>query len=540
MFIIAYSIWLFFVLALTGHALITIWKLRRHLHILQLNSYFNDRYLVWLYRRKSQIFGVKELEPLLALVGIFFHKPVVVLFLLTIIYFKNFLALPKITEKKPLVFTPRVIRLLVANMAVLGAIYLVLWLLLSINGGFEFELALVVLILYGFFQPFILIFINWILWPLEYFIQGRYVRDAHKYLRSFAKLKVVGITGSFGKTTTKYIIAELLKQKFNTLKTPGSYNTLMGVTKIIRTELKPIHEIFVVEMSAKNPGDIQEICELVTPQYGIITAIGKQHLETFKNIENIKNTKSELIRSLPENGVAFFNLDDPYSRDLIGLTKARVVTYGVDSVEADYRVSALAIDGSGSNFTVVRSKDKVTQEFKTKLLGRYNIHNLVGAIAVAAELGVELVDMVYPIKQVRAVPHRLELKKVGRDIIFIDDAFNANPIGSKMALEVLGDIAGKRKIIVTPGMIELGEEEEEYNKAFGENIASVCDYVILVGEKQTLPIQQGLLHKSYPPNQLFVAQDFAAAKKHLEDILQSGDVVLFENDLPDNYSEKWE
>lgn len=531
-----YIIVCFFVLSLIGHGCYTIWKVRKHLHMMQLNSYFNRRYLYWLYRKKHKVFNSKDLEPLIALLGMFFHAPLIVLILFSLIYFKLFYARPTLPEKKPLVFTARAIRLFVVNIVFLLMLYLFLFGIWWEKGDFWFEIMLGVLVIYNFLVPVFLILGNSVLVPLEKAIQYWYFRDAYNYLRTLTGLKVVGITGSFGKTTTKYILTELLRQKFHTLKTPGSYNTTMGVTKTVRSELKPIHDVFVVEMSAKKRGDIAEVCHLVKPQYGLITAIGEQHLETFKTIGNIKKTKNELMESLPLDGIAFFNLDDIHSKELAKLARCKVVTYGIDDPDVDYRVSDITIDENGSHFKVERTKDKASAIFQTRLLGKHNIYNILGAIAIASELGVSFDEMVYPLHKAQPVPHRLELKRVGGGIIFIDDAFNSNPVGSRMALKVLQKITGKRKIIITPGMIELGVKENEYNELFGESVAEVCDYVILVGKAQTAALQKGLKTKKYPRDKLFIAEDFAAAKEHLDKILQLGDVVLFENDLPDNYA----
>ena len=530
-----YIILFSFILSLVGHGCYTVWKIKKHLHMMQLNSYFNRRYLYWLYRKKHKVFSFRDLWPLIALIGIFFHAPLLVLVLFALVYFKLFYWRPSLPEKKPLVFTPRAIRLFVTNIVFLLILYLMLFGVWWDQGDFWFEIMLGVLVLYNFLVPIFLMLANMILVPLERAIQYWYFYDAYKYLRTLNELKVVGITGSFGKTTTKYILTELLRHKFHTLKTPGSYNTTMGVTKVIRQELKPIHDIFVVEMSAKKRGDIAEVCDLVKPQYGLITAIGEQHLETFKTLANIKKAKNELMESLPPDGTAFFNMDDINCQELVKLAKCNVITFGIDVSDVDYRVSDISIDENGSHFKVKRSKDNASAIFQTRLLGRHNICNILGAIAIASELGVEFKDMVYPLQKTPAVPHRLELKRVGKEIVFIDDAFNSNPVGSKMALEVLQMISGKRKIIITPGMVELGVKEDEYNERFGESIAEICGYVILVGKKQTALLQKGLETKKYPSDKLFIARDFAAAKEHLEQILNAGDVVLFENDLPDNY-----
>lgn len=536
---IKYMVVTFFILALISHGCYTFWKIKKHLHILQLNSYFNRRYLVWLGRRKSQVFNFKDLAPLVSLIGVFFQVPLVTLALFILIYFRLFLLRTKLPEKKPLVFTSRAKRLFIANITLVIIFYVVAFIFWWYRGDVWLTIALVTLVAYNFFTPIFLLLINLLILPLERLIQRWYFQDAYQRMQSLPSLKVIGITGSFGKTTTKYALAKILRQKFNTLVTPGSYNTTMGVTKVIRADLKPTHEIFVVEMSAKQPGDIKELCELVQPQYGLITAIGEQHLETFKTLETVKKTKNELVESLPLSGVAFFNMDDANSRDLVEMAQCHVIRYGMEAVGSslDYYAKDLNIDEHGSNFTVVRTRDNSQAIFYTKLLGIHNIYNILSAIALASELGVEFREMLHPLRQLSAIPHRLELKRVGTDIIFIDDAFNSNPVGSKVALEVLKKISGKRKIIITPGMIELGVKEHEYNERFGEYIADVCDYVILVGKEQTVAVQLGLKAKGYADSTLFVAMDFAAAKQHLEQILRAGDVVLFENDLPDNYNE---
>jgi len=534
-----YTILCFFVLALISHGCYSVWKIKKHLHILQLNSYFNSRYFVWLQKHALKVFHYKDLAPLVALLGVFFQIPLVMLTLFALVYFRLLLLRTKLPEKKPLVFTARAKRLFGVNLVFVIMLYITSFVLLWHHGDIWFALTLVLLVVYNFFIPIFLMLINWLILPFEQLIQKWYFRDAYQRMRVLPNLKVVGITGSFGKTTTKYALAEILRQKFNTLMTPGSYNTTMGVTKVIRSDLKPTHDIFVVEMSAKKSGDIKELCELVKPQYGLITAIGEQHLETFKTLENIINTKNELTESLPPDGMAFFNADDINCQKLAKAAQCHVIRYGIEAAdsELDYRVEDLSMNEHGSNFTVVRIRDNVQAIFQTKLLGKHNIYNVLAAIALASELGVELHEMLFPVRQLLPIPHRLELKHAGANIIFIDDAFNSNPVGSKMALEVLAQISGKRKIIITPGMIELGTKEDEYNERFGEYIAQVCDYVILVGLEQTKALQRGLVTKNYPENALFVAADFAAAKQHLEQILRTGDVVLFENDLPDNYNE---
>ena len=377
---------------------------------------------------------------------------------------------------------------------------------------------------------------NFLISPLETAINQWYYRDAQKIIRSMPGLQVIGLTGSFGKTSTKNILTKILASHFQVLTTPGSYNTPMGVTKVIRTMLKPIHEVFVVEMGAKQKGDIKELCDLVSPKMGILTAIGEQHLESFKTLDRIKETKFELIESLPMDGLAFFNLDDENVRAVAPKARVRSITYGITSAEADYRADGIQFTGRGMSFNVTGPQND-TAQIQTRLLGRHNVANILAGVAVACELGIPLTAAARAARDVEPVPHRLELKKTAAGVTIIDDAFNANPVGAKMALEVLAAIPTGRKIIITPGMIELGSREYELNKALAIQAAAACDYIILVGLKQTKPLQDGLQEINFPADRLYVARDLFDANRRMQSIVQAGDVVLFENDLPDTFNE---
>jgi len=526
------------ILLLLSQAIYLTIKLTKDLHILQLNSYRNIRYWRWIKNHKRCLFHWSDLAPLLTFPAILIESTgllarivFILANILILLFYKHK------PEKKPLVFTARVMRLYVTCLLVLSVIYLLFWFCLpyltTLPAVLTFYLALILLPL---ISPLFLISVNLLVMPLEYIINNYYLNDAKKILAAFSDLTVIGVTGSFGKTSTKQILYEILRHQFNTLVTPGSYNTPMGITKVVRSSLKATHQIFVVEISAKQPGDIAEICALVKPRFGVITAIGEQHLETFKNLATIQKTKFELIEALPQNGKAFLNLDDANSTALFHLVKAPYVTFGIDNPKADYAALNITFDAAGTHF-VIRANDNSQEQFQTKLLGKHNIYNILAAVAVAHELGISLKNMVYPIRQLQAVEHRLQLRKDSDGIIIIDDTFNSNPVGSKMALEVLAQISDKRKIIITPGMIELGEKEYELNYTLGKQIATVCNKVILVGKKQTNPLQAALNDQQFPQENIYVASCFNDAFKYWQSIKQPGDVVLLENDLPDNYNE---
>jgi UDP-N-acetylmuramoyl-tripeptide--D-alanyl-D-alanine ligase len=378
---------------------------------------------------------------------------------------------------------------------------------------------------------------NLLIYPVEKTINARYFRAAREKIKKL-KIKVIGITGSYGKTSTKYILQKILSQKFNTLMTPDSYNTPMGICKVINGQLKPEHEVFIVEMGAYKKGEIKELCDLTQPEIGILTAVGPQHLERFKSIENTAKTKYELIESLPQNGVAVFNNDNEICSGLADKTKIKVVRYGIDKSDDRVNLTAKNIQNTSSGlvFTVEDSSGEAAQ-FKTKLLGKNNVYNILAATAVALECGMTLDEVSRAVRMLEPIPHRLQLMPGSGDVTVIDDGFNANPVGAKAALEVLGSFEDGRKVLITPGMVELGEMEFKENKTFGAEAAKLCDFVILVGPTRTKPILEGLREAGFPEEKIIIAKSLAEASERMREIVKAGDVVLFENDLPDTYNE---
>jgi UDP-N-acetylmuramoyl-tripeptide--D-alanyl-D-alanine ligase len=426
--------------------------------------------------------------------------------------------------KKPFVYTNRVKRMLVTDFALTAAV-----LALSLYRGPRYAAPLLWLLA----APLATLLSNAINAPMEKLINDRYIEDARRIIKNMPSLIVIGVTGSYGKTSTKYFLRRLLSQKFNVLMTPESYNTTMGVVKTIRTELRPFHDVFICEMGARNIGDIKEICGIVSPKLGVITSIGPQHLESFGSVQNIVRTKFELADALPEDGVLFANFDNErIRREITDRNSVKTVTYGL-SDGCDYIVKGVAVSSAGSEFTAVYP-DGTAQSFSTKLLGRHNVTNILAALAVADYLGVEASGAAVSVRRLEAVPHRLQLISRG-DIIIIDDAYNSNAAGVEAALEVLGGFDGFR-ILITPGMVELGSEQDALNRKFGESAVRVCDFVILVGERVTKSVLAGLNCAAYPKEKIFIAKNVAEAFEKVNS-LKAGKqkVVLIENDLPDNY-----
>ena len=429
--------------------------------------------------------------------------------------------------KKPLVYTSRVKRMFCCE----GILLLLLCYLGYLAGGAI--LAILVAL-----TPLYLIVANTFNAPIEALVRRHYLNDAKRKLQERPDLIKIGITGSYGKTSTKFILGTILSEKYSVLVPPSSYNTPMGLTRVIRENLTQEHEVFLAEMGAKHKGDIAELVELVHPSLGIITSVGPQHLETFGNIETIAQTKYELVAGLPEQGKAFFPNDGAICKQLYDQTQAvPKCLFALEGEQADWDIAAgdIVCGEGGSSFTI-RDRQGNSFSAKTKLLGKHNILNILGCVAIARELGLNDAQIQAGIEKIEPVEHRLQLLPTNNGVTVIDDAFNANPAGTRVAMEVLSSFSG-RKIVVTPGMVELGEAEEAENKAFGKNMAGVADFVFLVGPKHTRPIYDGLLETGFDIQRIFVSSSLAEASQEMGKMLKLGDVVLFENDLPDNYNE---
>lgn len=442
-----------------------------------------------------------------------------------------------------LAYTLRVKRLLIMLAAVCT---LVAWLAVQLAArilpaapGWAFGLAVLLSGLLLLAAPVWVVLANLLLAPFEKILQLYYLAAAESKIRRLHPL-VIGITGSYGKTSTKEFLAHLLAGHKRALATPKSYNTLLGVSRVINSALQPEHEVFIVEMGAYIPGEIARICKLVQPSFGTITAIGPQHLERFGSLENVACAKFELIKALPVDGVAVFNADDKFTPRFIAQADSRK-TLAV-SAQGDQRAELFAgdiqVSPQGLAFNLVDTHTGERAPCAVRLLGRHNIGNLLIASAIARELGMRLPEIAARLGSLAPVPHRLQLIERGNGVNVIDDAYNSNPVGARSALETLDSFTGGRKILITPGMVELGTLEWQENYELGCYAAPICDLVILVGPKRSAPIREGLLASSYPPDRVKVVEDLQAGIAILDRSVRPGDTILFLNDLPDLYSEK--
>ena len=366
-----------------------------------------------------------------------------------------------------------------------------------------------------------------ILKPLELMLKARIKRKAVNKLAIFKNLTVIGITGSYGKTSVKEFLYAILKTKYQVLKTPESYNTVLGIAKVIDLELDDSYQYFICEMAAYHRGEIKELAKMLKPQDAILTGINQQHLELFGSLENTVKAKFELIDALPNDGIAVINGDNKLVRENARKYKRDFIVYGL----GNYNFSAkhIKITEEGTGFDLVLGGK--AYPCQTKLVGRSQVENIVAASAMAFKLKIEPEKIAEVIGNLSPVAHRLELK-ISEKMLIIDDAYNSNVTGFKEALNLLENFRDRQKVIVTPGIVDLGEETAEIHQALGALADKVCDAIILVGRSErTRGLAQGITSQG-KIQWTDSIKDLPTALKVLN---FKNPVVLLENDLPDNY-----
>jgi UDP-N-acetylmuramoyl-tripeptide--D-alanyl-D-alanine ligase len=518
-------------------------RTRFFLHLFQLETYKFDRYGRWCRSHLGTLFRWSHAAGAVLLglggLGMTVVDPswvAVALFPLWALAFISSRRYRSDREKKPLAFTARMTRLAVATgvLAALpvlgGALYG--WTTGSLQG------------ILWYLGGFLVADLGAPLWvglgaaltqPIETAIHEGFKREARQRLRERPDLTTIGITGSYGKTSTKFIVAELLRQKYNVYATPSSYNTPMGLCLAVNEHVKPEHQVLVLEYGIRYPGDMDELCGIARPDVSVVTTVGMAHLETMGSVDAIAHEKGKLVEQSQDDGPTVLNADDERVDAMAERASGPVWRISTEGNEdADISAHNIRYDTSGTSFRV-RDDTGTEATFRTRLLGVHNVTNVLLAVAVGRALGLRLRQMAHAAERLEPIEHRLQLRQRG-DITVIDDAFNSNPVGARNAVEILGAMNGGRRVIVTPGMVELGDRHWEENKAFGAHIARHdIDLAVLVGEEQTAPIQAGLAEADFPEDRIRVFDSLFDAQDFLDRSLGAGDVVLYENDLPDQY-----
>ena len=381
--------------------------------------------------------------------------------------------------------------------------------------------------------PIFVLLSYYIMYPYDALKNKHYIKKATQALINRPDLIKIGITGSYGKTSVKNILTAFLSEKYEVCASPFSFNTPLGISKTVSENLKEHHKVLICEMGARYRGDIKELCDIVKPDIGILTGIGNQHLATFKTQENLEQTKFELAEGLSDNGVMFFNCEKSNMQKLADKCKTKKYITGLNIKDPSLHIENLKTTSAGSEFDLVSENEKV--HARTLLLGEHNVSNILLCAKVAKHMGLSLQQIAHAISKLTPVSHRLALLPSANSLIIIDDAYNGSEDGARAALKVISEFEGK-KFIITPGLVELGREQFNSNFEFGRNMASVADYVIITGVTNYDAISSGLAFAGFNESHILRAGSIKQAVDVMNTFSSAGDVVLFENDLPDNYA----
>lgn len=460
-------------------------RFKTQLHILQLEGYLILRYIKWNFRN---------------------------------LYVNN------LESKKPLVWTDKAKRLYLTSI-----IYIILttYFLVLYFGFWGILLALVICYLY---TPLLILAVITI---KPYEIANRYhvkskIKKKILYLKSKG-LKIIGITGSYGKTTVKDYLYTILSSKYKVLKTPDSYNTLFGIASVVDLELSESYKFFICEMGAYKKKDISELCSCILPDHAILTGINEQHIERFGSLQNTIEAKFELIQAIPKNGIAVLNGDNENIKKNYQRFTLNPILYG--NSEPDFMYQNVQIN-NGVTFALLQIQGNSIKVQNNAVVGKGNICNLLGASIMAYKLGVGIGHIQKSYTNLNPTKHRLEIIKKEDDKIIIDDSYSSNVDGFKNALTFLNSFTGIPKVLVTPGIVELGNLNNDVHQHLGVLANEICDFVILVGKTdRTLSLASKIKsEKVHYINSIYSLEGL------LNQLNLKRSVVLIENDLPENYS----
>lgn len=445
-------------------------------------------------------------------------------FYFSIVFITNVYQTP---QKTPLKQTRRMNRLTVCVFIVSTALTFAL---ISIFSEWIEDIKFAIISITPLFVMLIVPLCHFICVPIEFLFRTYYLGKAKKKLSKMPNLIKIGITGSYGKTTTKHILNVMLSKKYSVCMSPYSFNTPMGLTKVINNYLKDTHEVLICEMGARQVGDIAYLCKLIKPKHAIITSVCDQHLATFGSVENVYKAKKELVDSI-SGGIISFNAQSEGAKKMYDECQKNKILCGIGNKEYFANISNVKVSSIGSTFDLtIKGKTLACQ---TKLLGLGNLEDIAVASGIAFSLGVKLSEIKSAIASLKPMPHRLEILQEN-GLTVIDNSFNASRESSREALNVLSMFPGE-KIVVTPGLVELGDSEFDANVMLGKQISKVASKVIIVNETNKVALTSGLKDQNFDEKNIFTVENLDLAKDKLKEFAKQGDVILFENDLPDNY-----
>jgi UDP-N-acetylmuramoyl-tripeptide--D-alanyl-D-alanine ligase len=379
-----------------------------------------------------------------------------------------------------------------------------------------------------------------LIYPFEVYRKNKIIQSAKQKMKSYEGI-VVGITGSYGKTTMKEIVATVLSEKFSVVKTEGNNNTPLGISKTIMEKFKPNTEVFVVEMGEYVKGDVKALCEIVKPDIAIITGINEAHLERYGSMENAISTKFEIIENSKPGSFCILNGDDElvignYHKYSSGHEISFYSSQSQHQFVPEFEINNYEFDqsGKGQSFEVSFGEEDLGR-FKTSLIGEYAVGNIIASIILCRHLKMNNNEIRIGVSKISQVKHRLSTTLSSQNILIIDDTYNGNSDGIRQGINLLKKFSGRRKVYVTPGLVETGSQTKEIHLKIGQDLSKVADLVILIRNSVTNFIEMGLQNGGFDPKDIIFYETSKEAYSSLQTHLKPDDVVLMQNDWSDNY-----
>lgn len=501
------------------------------LECFQQNLYNEEhKYVNWIFQNKKIVFFSLDFLSLLCLLVVWLSKSKLSILIIMLAWCFYFLEICRILtlrkmrgSRKNLILSKKVKRLIITQ----TLFYIFPLILYFINYEYGY-FALILEGLFSYLAYYLVWFVKIINTPLEKIIHNYHLEMAKEKMKKIHDLKVVGITGTYGKSSTKQIINTILSEKYLCQTTPKNLNTLHGLITTINNFLEEKEKVFIVEMGSYKIGEVNTICELAKPRYAILTNIEATSLDSFDTMENSVKAKFELVESLPPEGVAILNKDDRFQVDYVNQNDCKKIWISLEQ-EADYTASKIKYSKEGTKFILSERRTGKSYPVESRLLGRHNVYHILSAIALAKELGVSDESIKAAISKLRPLENHLEIRNFGY-MQQINNTHRSNPQGAKNALDVLGLMPGER-VVVTTGMQTLGEKGAEFNNIFGSQVAKVADYVILVGEKSTKSVFKGLMESGFNQKKVYIVNRVRDAYTLLQEIKTKKEIyALFESD----------
>lgn len=504
-----------------GLALLWMYSLVSFLYVFQLKEYRADRLFDFLKSKKGRLYLLRPEVYIVSAAALYisdsympisFYIFVILLFFTSIQVIRKKTYYPKITFKILLLIVVHTLLFFGYHIHLFHPFFTILYLL--------------------YFPIFVIASVLLLQIP-TYLAKCYYIAKATKKLSTYSNLKVIGITGSYGKTSTRNYLVQILSTKYKVVTTPKNINTEIGVAKFILGHDFGNDDIFVVEMGAYRKGEIKLIADMVKPQIGIITTIGPEHLALFGSMENIRDAKGELFAALPDGGVAITNSDNAYCRAYFETYKhLNIQTFGTSELQHPILlISNVEQVKNGINATFNHEGKDI--EIAAPLFGTHNAMNIAAALLAAKQVGMDIEEIVASASTLSAPPHRLNRVEKDNNVVILDDTYNSNPEGFLEALDILAMQDQEKKVVITRGMLELGSKEAEEHIRIGKRIAEVADSVVIISADNADHLKQGILHSQHEID-IIDDYDMRSVISRYHAIIESGNVaVLLENKVPD-------